>query len=91
MHHAPWRLRHIRPLPYAAFALSAAGVAVVSVADDPKTPWIGARRLFGLWALGLLITSMLIGPLTSVFRPLPLRAYLSRCSLSFRSPASTTW
>ena len=33
MHHAPWRLRHIRPLPYAAFALSAAGVAVVSVQE----------------------------------------------------------
>ena len=52
MHHAPWRLRHIRPLPYAAFALSAAGVAVVSVADDPKTPWIGrdGSLAFGRWA-----------------------------------------
>jgi sulfoxide reductase heme-binding subunit YedZ len=76
MHHAPWHLRHIRPLLYAAFTLSAVGVAVVCAMDDPEKPWIGARQLFGLWALGLLLASMLIGPLTAVFRPFPFRGHL---------------
>lgn len=76
MHRAPWHLRHIRALLYAAFALSAIGVAVVCAMDDLAKPWIGARQLFGLWALALLLTSMLIGPLTSVFRPFPLRGHL---------------
>ena len=56
--------------------MSAVGVAAVCAMDDPKTPWIGARQLFGLWALGLLLTSMLIGPLTSVFRPFPFLGHL---------------
>jgi DMSO/TMAO reductase YedYZ heme-binding membrane subunit len=76
MHHAPWHLRHVRSLLYAAFTISAVGVAVVCAMDDPETPWIGARQLYGLWALGLLLTSMLIGPLTSVFRPFPFRGHL---------------
>lgn len=76
MHHAPWHLRHVRPLLYGAFTLSAIGVAVVCAMDDPETPWIGARQLFGLWALGLLLASMLIGPLTAVFRPFPFRGHL---------------
>jgi sulfoxide reductase heme-binding subunit YedZ len=76
MHHAPWHLRHVRALLYAAFTLSGVGVAVVCAMDDPEKPWIGARQLFGLWALGLLLASMLIGPLTSVFRPFPFRGHL---------------
>jgi sulfoxide reductase heme-binding subunit YedZ len=76
MHHVPWHLRHVRALLYAAFALSAVGVAVVCAMDDPDKPWIGARQLFGLWALGLLLASMLIGPLTAVFRPFPFRGHL---------------
>ncbi|MEO5762607.1 MAG: ferric reductase-like transmembrane domain-containing protein [Vicinamibacteria bacterium] len=71
-----WLLRHIRAVLYVGLALSAVGVAVVCAVDDPETPWIGGRQLFGLWALSLLITSMLIGPLTSVLRPFPFRAYL---------------
>jgi len=76
MHHAPWHLRHVRPILYAAFTLAAVGVGVVCAMDDPEKPWIGARQLFGLWALGLLLASMLIGPLTSVFRPFPFRGHL---------------
>lgn len=76
MHHAPWHLRHVRPLLYAGFALSAVGIAGVCAMDDPDKPWIGARQLFGLWALGLLLASMLIGPLTAVFRPFPFRGHL---------------
>ncbi|MEO8499979.1 MAG: ferric reductase-like transmembrane domain-containing protein, partial [Vicinamibacteria bacterium] len=76
MSHPLWHLRHVRAIMYVAFTLSAIGVAVVCAMDDPKTPWVGARQLFGLWALGLLITAMLIGPLTSVLRPFPLRAHL---------------
>ena len=76
MSRVPWHLRHFRAILYAAFVVSAVGVAVVCAMDDPKTPWIGARQLFGLWALGLLLTSMLIGPLTSVFRPFPFLEHL---------------
>jgi DMSO/TMAO reductase YedYZ heme-binding membrane subunit len=76
MHHAPWHLRHIRPILYVAFTIAAIGVGVVCGMDDPKTPWIGARQLYGLWALGLLLTSMLIGPLTAIFRPFPFRGHL---------------
>jgi len=76
MHHAPWHLRHIRSLLYAGFTLSAVGVGVVCAMDDPEKPWIGARQLYGLWALGLLLASMLIGPLTTVFRPFPFRGHL---------------
>lgn len=76
MSRVPWHLRHFRPILYAAFVVSAVGVAAVCAMDDPKTPWIGARQLFGLWALGLLLTSMLIGPLTSVFRPFPFLGHL---------------
>lgn len=76
MSRVPWHLRHFRAILYAAFVVSAVGVAVVCAMDDPKTPWIGARQLFGLWALGLLLTSMLIGPLTSVFRPFPFLGHL---------------
>ncbi|MBX7185903.1 MAG: ferric reductase-like transmembrane domain-containing protein [Vicinamibacteria bacterium] len=76
MSRVPWHLRHFRAILYAAFTVSAIGVAAVCGMDDPKTPWIGARQLFGLWALGLLLTSMLIGPLTSVFRPFPFLGHL---------------
>lgn len=76
MHHAPWHLRHVRALLYAAFTLTALGIAVTCAMDDPKTPWIGARQLYGLWALGLLLASMLIGPLTAIFRPFPFRGHL---------------
>ena len=76
MNRAAWHLRHIRAILYVAFALSAVGVGVACAMDDPKTPWVGGRQLYGLWALGLLITSMLIGPLTSVLKPIPLRAHL---------------
>ena len=67
MHHAPWHLRHVRALLYAASVLSAVGVVVACALDDPVKPWIGARQLLGLWALGLLLASMLIGPLTAVW------------------------
>jgi sulfoxide reductase heme-binding subunit YedZ len=76
MHHASWHLRHIRKILYVAFSVAAIGVGVVCAMDDPKTPWIGARQLYGLWALGLLLASMLIGPLTAIFRPFPLRGHL---------------
>lgn len=76
MHHAPWHLRHVRALLYAASVLSAVGVVVACALDDPVKPWIGARQLLGLWALGLLLASMLVGPLTAVFRPFPFRGHL---------------
>jgi len=76
MAHTPWHLRHIRALLYVAFVICAVGVAMVGGMDNPEKPWVPARQLFGLWALGLLLTAMLIGPLTSVLRPFPLRGHL---------------
>lgn len=76
MSRVPWHLRHFRVVLYVVFAASAIGVGAVCAMEDPKTPWIGGRQLFGLWALGLLLTSMIIGPLTYVFRPFPFLGHL---------------
>lgn len=56
-----------------AIILAGIGVAIASMFD--QTPWISARQLYGLWALGFLLASMLIGPLASVVPKMPLKAY----------------
>jgi DMSO/TMAO reductase YedYZ heme-binding membrane subunit len=38
--------------------------------------WVGARELYGLWALGLLIAAMITGPLVFVVPWLPLKGHL---------------
>jgi sulfoxide reductase heme-binding subunit YedZ len=65
-------------LVYAGAAIAAGAVVVSSAWDEPDIGQVlvAARQLFGLWALGLLLASMLLGPLTSVFPWLPLRPTL---------------
>ena len=74
----PWHMRHARPIVYAAGAAAMAAVAVVAWTDsaDPGVRLVTARQLFGLWALGLVLASMLVGPLTAVLPWFPLRPTL---------------
>jgi DMSO/TMAO reductase YedYZ heme-binding membrane subunit len=74
----PWHLRNIRKLIYAALVLTIPGVAIASMWGIPDTAhaWVGARELFGLWALGLLLASMIPGPLIFVFPWIPFRGHL---------------
>jgi DMSO/TMAO reductase YedYZ heme-binding membrane subunit len=67
---APWHVRNIRGFIYAGLVVAIVGIAVSSGG------WVGARELYGLWALGLLITAMAPGPLNYVFPWLPIRAHL---------------
>jgi len=74
----PWHLRNIRKLIYAALILTILGVAIASTwgVPDATHAWVGARELFGLWALGLLLASMIPGPLTFVLPWIPFRGHL---------------
>ena len=72
-----WHFRHARALAYVAAALAAIGVFVSSWnGRNFGRTLIEARQLYGLWALGLLLGSMMIGPLTSVLPWLPFRPSL---------------
>jgi methionine sulfoxide reductase heme-binding subunit len=70
------RFHHIRSIVYFAALASGAGVIAVSVGDDLATTLVQARELLGLWALALLLSSMMLGPLVALFPRLPLRAHL---------------
>jgi DMSO/TMAO reductase YedYZ heme-binding membrane subunit len=74
----PWHLRNLRKLIYAALVLAILGVAIASTWDvsDSTHAWIGARELFGLWALSLLLASMIPGPLSFVLPWIPFRGHL---------------
>jgi sulfoxide reductase heme-binding subunit YedZ len=74
----PWHLRKVRRLVYAALLSAIAGIGYVSFATAPDSTqaWVAARELYGLWALGLLIAAMLIGPIVFVLPRLPLRGHL---------------
>ncbi len=74
----PWHFRLARILIYAG-AASAGVCVVVSCAwgeTDAGRILVATRQLFGLWALGLLLASMLLGPLTSVLPWLPFKSSL---------------
>jgi sulfoxide reductase heme-binding subunit YedZ len=73
-----WHLRHVRVLIYIAAGVSAAAIAITSAvgAGSFGQAAVTARQLFGLWALGLLLGSMSVGPLTSVLPSLPLKIHL---------------
>jgi len=75
----PWHTRHFRGLIYAACGLSIIGVGISCVWDAPNwsAALIAARQLYGLWALGLLIGTMTIGPLLAVFPRIPLKSQLA--------------
>jgi sulfoxide reductase heme-binding subunit YedZ len=74
----PWHMRHSRTIVYAAGAAAMIAVAVVAWTDSPE--WgvrlVTARQLLGLWALGLVLASLLVGPLTAVLPWFPLRPTL---------------
>ncbi|MGA2262915.1 MAG: ferric reductase-like transmembrane domain-containing protein [Acidobacteriota bacterium] len=78
MSRVPWHLRKVRTLIYVALIFAILGVAVSSALDAPDAThaWVEARELYGLWALSLLLTSMLAGPLSFVLPWVPLKAHL---------------
>jgi DMSO/TMAO reductase YedYZ heme-binding membrane subunit len=73
-----WHFRWARGLIYAGAVVAAVAVLASSAWGEPDVGQVlvAARQLFGLWALSLLLASMLLGPLTSVFPWLPLRSTL---------------
>ena len=73
-----WHLRHLRALIYAGLFVTLAGIAYMSRSNAPDVPqaWVQARELYGLWALGLLLSAMLCGPLSFVVPWLPIRGHL---------------
>ena len=74
----PWHFRWARGLIYGGAAIAAVAVAVSARWDEPDLgqALVAARQLFGLWALGLLLASMVLGPLTSVFPWIPFKSSL---------------
>ena len=74
----PWHFRHARTLIYAAATIAAVGVTIASLQGSPDLgrTLVAARQLFGLWALGLLLGSMMLGPLTAVLPWLPWKSSL---------------
>jgi DMSO/TMAO reductase YedYZ heme-binding membrane subunit len=65
-------------LIYIALIIAIAGIALSSILDAPNATqaWVGARELYGLWALSLLVASMLPGPISFVLPWFPLKAHL---------------
>lgn len=85
MSNKPWHLKHVRALVYAALIAAIIGIAAVPVysARNATEAWVGARELYGLWALGLLIAAMIPGPLTFVMPWLPLKGHLMLARRAF--------
>ena len=85
MANKPWHLQHVRGLIYAALCVTIIGIAASSFWDikDTAQGWVGARELYGLWALGLLIAAMIPGPLTFVLPWLPLKGHLMLARRAF--------
>jgi sulfoxide reductase heme-binding subunit YedZ len=75
---ASWHVRHIRKLIYTllGFTVLWIGYSSVSGAPNATQAWVAARESYGLWALALLVASMLPGPLNFVLPWLPIRAHL---------------
>jgi DMSO/TMAO reductase YedYZ heme-binding membrane subunit len=74
----PNHLRRLKGTIYIALTAAIIGIASVSFLDAPSASdaWIAARQLYGLWALSLLLTSMLAGPLVFVLPRFPLKTHL---------------
>lgn len=75
---ASWHVRNIRKLIYTLLGFTAVWIAYSSVsgAATATQAWVSARESYGLWALALLVASMLPGPLNFVLAWLPIRAHL---------------
>ena len=78
MSKGPWHLRHIRAIVAVGLAASAVGIAVAASIDGTTATQVvvEGRQLFGLWALGLLLASMVAGPLAYVLPWLPVNGHL---------------
>jgi sulfoxide reductase heme-binding subunit YedZ len=74
----PWHFRLARGLIYfgALVAAVAVGVSARWGESDLGQVLVAGRQLYGLWALGLLVASMLLGPLTSVLPWMPFKVSL---------------
>ena len=85
MSNKPWHLKHVRALVYAALVAAIITIAAVSVssAQNATEAWVGARELYGLWSLGLLIAAMIPGPLAFVLPWLPLKGHLMLARRAF--------
>jgi sulfoxide reductase heme-binding subunit YedZ len=81
----PWHLKHVRALVYAALIAAIIGIAAVSIssAQSATEAWVGARELYGLWSMGLLIAAMIPGPLSFVLPWLPLKGHLMLARRAF--------
>src|SRR5690348_9107934 len=67
-----------RPLIYAGAAIAGIAIGAVAVSDHGRTvaALIEARELLGLWALGLLLATLIVGPLVAVLPWLPVKSHL---------------
>ena len=74
----PWHFRYGRVLTYIAAVAAALGVAVASAMGSPSfgQTLVDARQLYGLWSLGFLLASMLLGPLSAVLPWIPWKSSL---------------
>ncbi len=73
-----WHFRHARTLIYTGTVVAVMGIAG-SINWDSRhlgRSLIEARQLYGLWALGFVLASIVIGPLTSVLPWLPFKPSL---------------
>jgi len=74
----PWHFRYARML--IGIGATVAAVSIVFSACWGESDFghflVTARQLFGLWALGLLLASILLGPLTSVLPWMPFKSSL---------------
>ena len=63
-----WYFRHARSFVYFGFGVAAIFIAALAHSDsqDMGRALVEARQLYGLWALALLLASMIIGPVVSV-------------------------
>ena len=73
-----WHFRFARGLIYVGVLVAAVGIGISAKwgESDFGQVLVAARQLYGLWALALLLASMVLGPLTSVLPWLPFKASL---------------
>jgi DMSO/TMAO reductase YedYZ heme-binding membrane subunit len=72
----PWHLRHVRGLLSLALGIVFVAILLPCLEDTSGNAFVVARESFALWALGLLLAAMIVGPLTYVVPGLPLKAHL---------------
>ena len=72
-----WITRHITVLIGITVAGTILGIGITSAFEPTTTgSFVAARQLYGLTALGVLLSACLIGPLTAVFPRMPLKGVL---------------